>query len=159
MKKLFLLAVFALFLAGVLAPVASAKPAPVLKKAVITEIGNNASGEMYTPAGGNNIIYGNTVYLTVKFVGQPSQTSSFLYQYGSLIGQVSKFVKSASYYSTGATITCAIPFSSLPTGSDLGTFTIKARGYNGGTAEAAVYGLKKAAINPRAPSALKNILF
>jgi hypothetical protein len=150
MKKIIILALLLLF-APNMAALAEAAAAPRLQKIVITQIGNDADGNMYVPLtdGDKNFIYGDSILLEIKYVGHPSGTASFFYQYGNLIGRISRFEKSGAISADGETVVqYAIPFASLPSKNSemIGQIVIVARGSNGGSAETAVYNIWKSSL-------------
>ena len=155
MKRFIILTVM-LLMVFALAPTAAATPAPALSKAIILKVGPDVNYEWINVVNHavpveRNAIYGDALYLYVRYTGYPNLGSEDFYQNGKLIARnkvrVFKYVPltNSNGLTTGCMTTYQIPFSALsgPRSGVLGQIVIEAHGINGGSASDYVVSLRR----------------
>lgn len=123
-------------------PASYAVPVPALSKATILKAGPDQEYEWidivnHLPAG-RNTIYGDSLYLYVKYTGYPELGTENFYQNGKVIHrkQIKIFknvpLRNSSGIITGSMTTYQIPFSVLS--GQIGNISFETKGQNGGRA-------------------------
>lgn len=140
MKKS-IMSVVLLFLLVLVTSMAYAGPAPNLSSVQITNVGADNTGWITAREIPTTTLYGQNVYIAVRFIGYPNPSRIFLYQNGNMIPP-DQVTEPFGREGIGNPYTGWVYQFKIPISYGNGTIVVQADGIQHGTYYSTIYGVK-----------------